>query len=285
MTGLRDIQRAFAHAILLGDPSGAAVLIDADDIPASDRLAIYRNTSRSVMTTALRLTFPAVNCLVGDAFFDMVAARFIKCHPPDSACLDDYGADFPDFLRSVPESAYLDYLPDVARFEWALGVAAHAPDVPPPDLLALARMSPESQTNEEPHQLCDLLALARMSPDRHELTRFAPHPSVTLLCLKFPADHIADAVMSGDDAAMAAIDLGAGPVRIAVHRGPDGVAAERLTSDIYSFLVQLFAGEALGELFTRAPEHAAGILRSQFALGRLAGISFAVVPAQGGTIQ
>ena len=45
------------------------------DLPPADRVGIYRNTARIGMTEALRLSFPAVERLVGADFFAMAAAR------------------------------------------------------------------------------------------------------------------------------------------------------------------------------------------------------------------
>jgi hypothetical protein len=128
-------------------------------------------------------------------------------------------------------------------------VAAHAPDVPP----------------------LDLLRLADLEPGRKGSLRFEAHPSVTLLRFGFPADHIADAILSGDEGAMAAIDLDSGPIAMVVHRGPDGVAAERISPERHRFLTRLFAGEDLSMLLSDETADAAQILAQQFALGRIAG--------------
>ena len=249
MLTLREIQRGFARAILFGDTGEVADEIVEDGLLAAARLGIYRNTSRTVLTAALRLTFPVVDRLVGGPFFDMAAARFISGSPPRCAWLDDYGASFPGFLTSLEEAAELRYLPDVARFEWALSVAAHAPEVPP----------------------LDLLKLADLEPGQRGSLRFEPHPSVTLPRFEFPADHIADAILSGDEGAIAAIDIDSGPIAMVVHRGPDGVAAERIGPELHRFLTRLFAGEDLGTLLSGETPGAAEILAQQFRLGRIAG--------------
>ncbi len=250
MPALHDIQRDFAHAVLCGDFDAIAGHVEPAGLPAAHRLSIYRNTARTGMTEALRLAHPAVDRLVGPDFFEMAAARFARVHPPESSCLNDYGAGFAAFLAAMPECAALPYLQDVARFEWALNVAAWAGDVPP----------------------VDMLALADVAPALHESLRFVPHPSVTLLALSCPADRITDAVLSGDAAAMAALDPDAGPVWLVVHRGPDGVAAERLGVAEHGFLRRLLAGEPFAVLAHAGPD-AAAILARQFTLGRIAGFT------------
>lgn len=256
MSELRDIQHRFARSVLHGEVDGIEPWIVEDGISPAGRLAIYRNTARIGLTEALRMSFPVVDRLVGEAFFDMAAARYLRADPPRSAWLDEYGAGFPEFLRSLPEAASLRYLPDVARFEWQLGVAANAPPVPP----------------------LGLIALAGLDAQRLEGLRLAPHPSVSLLSLDFPADRIADAVLSGDDDAMAAIDLDSGPAYLAVHRGPDGVTAERIDRSTFRFLGRLFAGEALGVLLADAWPDASAMLSREFALGRIAGVQAGTSP-------
>ena len=158
------------------------------------------------------------------------------------------------FLACIPECDGLPYLPDVARFEWALGIAAHAPDTPP----------------------LDPLALAQVDQALSDAVRFQPHPSVTLLHLGFPADQITDAVMSGDENAIASVDLQSGPIWLVVHRGQEGIAAERVASQTYAFLSHLFAGEELGVVLDLAIPDTATILARQFACQRLLSFSLPV---------
>src|SRR5712691_10761115 len=118
------------------DAAAAHVLTDGID-PAA-RLGVYRNTFASILTRALRLSYPAVERLVGAEFFESAVRAFIEEQPPRSACLDDYGESFPDFLVRLEAVAALTYLPDVARLEWAVSRALHAPDADP---LGIARLA------------------------------------------------------------------------------------------------------------------------------------------------
>ena len=248
MPTLLETQRAFA-ATLAGNANCAIEeWIAADGFSAAERLRIYRNSCRSVAAEVLRMTFPAVDRLVGRDFFDMAAMRFCAAHPPASGYLNEYGGEFADFLSELPEAAAaLRYLPDVARFEWALNWAANADDAP----------------------VLDLASLAAVAPEQHEMLRFEPHPSVRLLELEYPADQIADAVLAGDDAAMAAIDLASGPVHLIVGRGPNGVDARRLTPSAYEFAGRLFGKKRLGEALEAAGPDGAASLADHFLNGRL----------------
>jgi len=79
--------------------------------------------------------------------------------------------------------------------------------------------------------------------------RWPPHPSMTLLCADYPVDVIWRGVLGGDDAALAAVDLGAGPVRLLVKRGAAGVEVSRLDDAAWRFAVALCEGRPLAELF------------------------------------
>ena len=250
MPTLHELQQAFS-ATLRGDEDGAlADWIIGEDFSAAERLGIYRNSCRSVLIEVLRMTYPSVDRLVGRDFFELAGEQFCARHPPGTGYLNEYGGEFADFLASLPEAAAaLCYLPDVAKFEWALTCAANADDAP----------------------ALDLAALAAINPDQHDQLRFAAHPSVRLLELDYPADAIADAVLAGDDAAIAAIDPASGPVRLIVNRGPNGVDAQRLTPIGYAFARRLFAGDPLGEILATAGVDGPILLADHFVNGRLIG--------------
>ena len=222
MPTLLELQTAMRHSLLDGgDPALAAVLTDA--LVPADRLSIYRNTSRSTLTKALRLNFPAVERLVGEDFFAAAADAFITREPPGTAWLDLYGEGFPEFLQGFEPAATLAYLPDVARLERAVGRALHAPDREPLDIARLASIDASDQAR----------------------VRFTPHPSVSLLSSPYPVDAIWRAVLARDDAAMAAIDLGAGAVHLLIERRSDEVEIKRLDEPRWRFAEALFSGETL----------------------------------------
>jgi hypothetical protein len=247
MPTLHEIQRGFTASLLGGGDGSLVDWIVAEDFSAAERLRVYRNSSRSVATEVLRMTYPAVDRLVGRDFSDMTAERFYAKHPPAIGYLNEYGGAFGDFLAALPEAAALCYLPDVARFEWALNCAANADDA----------------------AVLDLASLATVAPEQHADLRFVPHPSVQLLELEYPADIIADAVIADDEKALTAIDLSSGPVHLVVNRGPHGVDARRLPPSGYEFVRRLFAGGRLGEALKAAGPDGAAYLADHFVNGRL----------------
>ncbi len=239
MPTLLETQRAIARDLVTGDGTAAAPHIVAAGLAPQARLAIYRNTFLLTATKALRLTFPAIHRLVGTNFFEGAAQLFIEAQPPASAWLDDYGEAFPDFLERFPPAAELSYLAGVARLDWAVSRALSAPDAQPLDLARLASLGAQAQ--------------ARIV--------LLPHPSLSLLRVAHPVDAIWRAVLDQDDAAMAAIDLAAGPVFLVVHRGADGVDLRRLSEAPWRFLSVLCERRPLQEAIDSAPglDHAAAL--------------------------
>ncbi len=249
MQSLLEFQEAFGEALLREPPTELVRLLADGEFTGRERLDVYRNSCRSTLASALRLAYPAIARLVGTEFFDYAAEQFVLANPPTSAYLNDYGAQFADFLAAFPPAAGLAYLPDVARFEWVLAHAANVEDTPALALDALAGIQASASTG----------------------LRFIPHPSVRMLWLRYPADDLCDAVMSGDEAAMHEVDLASGPARLVIHRGPQGVEAQRLDATDYAVLGALCAGEEWSCLVEKAPERAAGLLAEQVIKGRLAG--------------
>jgi hypothetical protein len=216
MPALLEFQRCFARAL----QDGAATTPGAE-IWDAHGLAVYAATRLGTLTRALALTFPAVQRLVGADFFEAASQRFIREFPPASACLDDYGAALPEFLAAFEPVAELPYLPDVARLEWAVSRALHARDAQPLEVGRLAAL--------------DAASLATV--------RFVPHPSIGLLRLRAPADAIWRAVLAQDPAAMAALQLGAGPVYLLIERLARSLEVRRLTPAAWSLTQRLCAGE------------------------------------------
>jgi len=251
---LREVQQAVAHSLLARDDSAAVNHIVDDLVPAADRLRIYRNTFIGTLISALRLTFPVVERLVGQDFFEGSAAAFVERHPPRSAYLNEYGAAFGDFLAEFPPASSLPYLPDVARLEWAVSSATCAPDAPVLDPAALATFDEADQGK----------------------LRFVAHPSVRLVAVRYPADHIWRAVHDRDDEALANIDLKLEPSWLLVHRCDDGVVVRRLTEEEGHFTAALCAGRPLAEVMPpETPTNLVTMLAEHLAKGRFAGIATA----------
>lgn len=255
MIALLDLQHAMRRGILGEDDAEIARYVIGDGIAPDARVGIYRNSVIAGLTNALRLSFPVVQSLVGDAFFETAARIFIQDNPPDRAWLDTYGDRFPAFLDGFEPAAAVPYLADVARLEWAVNVALHAVDAPKLDVLALRHVPAEAQ---------DWIA-------------FGAHPSISLLESAYPVDAIWRAVLNKDDAAMAAIDLASGPARLMIERGEEDVSVIGCDPKAWRFAKDLFAGERLSVAFAGLePVEATYLLAGHLSAGRFS--HFSIVP-------
>jgi hypothetical protein len=78
-------------------------------------LRVHQNTIFQALVAALRTTFPTVAQLIGERAFELIARRYARQFPPETAVLYEYGRYFPEHLRlEVPEYACLG---DIARFD------------------------------------------------------------------------------------------------------------------------------------------------------------------------
>ncbi len=238
MTTLRETQDAMLGA-MLGGPVPEFIL--ADGLAPEERVGIYRNTYVGGLTTALRLSYPAVRRLVGEEFFDGAAQLFIAGHPPARADLNTYGSDFADFLANFPPAASVTYLADVARLEWAVNMALHAPD-------------------SEPAIVSTDIGGAGVRADA----------SLSVLRSTWPVDAIWTAVLAENDDALQRIDLDAGPVFLTVAREHGTVQVTRFDKPAWDFTAALHAGLPLELAMSRTGEiDAANLLALHLAAGRL----------------
>src|SRR6516225_10324591 len=144
MSTLLELQMRLRRAVLGGDTTEIVSAIQGDGLDPAARVGIYRHHAFATLGASLRGIFPVVCRLVDSGFFSYAAHQYLREHPPHSRCLVEYGADFPDFLADFEPCKALPYLADVARFEWALNIAASVREAVPLSPQALA----EVPTNE-----------------------------------------------------------------------------------------------------------------------------------------
>jgi hypothetical protein len=151
--GLRETQTRFARALLesCGVEKADTCLLDGDlasgcPVDAAVGLSVHAGGYPARIHDALLESFPAVAHFVGEAEFVRLASRFVSVSPPTGYNLNDAGAGFAAFLEADSASCRLDFLPDLARLEWRIVVAFHAPRLPAADPSRLADLA---RTGEE----------------------------------------------------------------------------------------------------------------------------------------
>ncbi len=179
--------------------------------PEADlRFAVYRNNVQHGLSRALAQRFEVIETLLGEESFLALARIFIAAEPPASPLLFEWGVGLADFLDGMPALADHPYLGDVARLEWARGLAWQAADAEPvsSDDLFRAAATPE-KLRLRFHPSLQVLATRYAAFSiwaAHQaggtLAGLDPMRAETTLILRDPADRIVTEPLDRGDAAM-----------------------------------------------------------------------------------
>ena len=227
MSTLLELQMRLRRAVLGGDTAEIVSAIQGDGLDPAARLGIYRHHAFTTLGDALQGTFPVVCRLVDKRFFVYAAHEYLREHPPHSRCLVEYGADFADFLAGFEPCQDLPYMADVARFEWALNIAATVREATPLQAEALAAV---------PAQKAPYVALRLQ-------------PSLSYFASPWPIDAIWQANKEDE---VPPIDLAGGGTSLEIRRAGEAVAWRRLDPGTFAFRTALADGLVLAAAMAAA---------------------------------
>lgn len=223
MNTLPELQKQFS-GFVFGQSAmdGLPDAIKTNGLSAEQRLNIYCNNTRLGLTNALRDTYPVVFKLVGESFFKVLAAAYIREFPPISGCLQEYGRGFARFIEQFAPARTLPYLADVARLEWFWQEAYHEADQ---GKMMLSRIT-------------------AIPASLHAKLCLCCHPSLRLLVSSYPLYRIW--LLNQDDSDNSEIiDLNRGHCKILVFRPELEVEVQALTDSDYLWLSLLHTGTPL----------------------------------------
>ncbi len=181
MKDLASLQRSFQRH--LDTPTGAMerAVFPAPRASAARRLGVYADAYRLRLVEALGNDYPGLKGLLGERQFDRAMRAFIDARPSRFANLRWYGGELARHLARSPHWGRRPLLADLARFEWALGLAFDSADVP----LATAEQ------------------VSRVPAADWPAMRLQLHPSVQRLWLRSAAPRAWSRIVLGRDAAAA----------------------------------------------------------------------------------
>ena len=218
MLALHELQQQFAAALYGNAATTLPEYLISDAIVGTQRLQIYRNNVHATLTAALAATYPVVQRLVGNAFFEGCAQAYITLYHSTSGNVSHYGAHFAAFLSQFPPAQTLAYLPDVARLEWA----CHSTT-----LCAKASAFP-------------LPRLAAIAPEYWSTLQLELHPSAQLIASTYPILAIWQA--NQDFATPSTLTLTTTQEYLLVLRRTDVAEIIYLNASTFAFLSQCNAG-------------------------------------------
>lgn len=247
---LRELQLRFLADLFSQDdaPPTADHLADNCRRTPVNQFASYRESVLAGMIDALAETYPVCKRLVGERFFNAMALRFIRRHPSQSPDLNEYGAEFGEFIHNFSPAESLPYLGDVARLERVWQRVFDGAEPTPGNLQQLDSVT-EADT---------------------DVLRFKLRSNCYLLESDFPVHHIWQANQDDKEESVDAspIDLDSDGVRLFVWRQGLEMRIDMLTEAEWQFAQLLVCGTTFGEicinLHTACPHTDIGALLASF---------------------
>ena len=177
-------------------------------LPGAEGLRVHRNTVLGGLGNALRMSYPSIDKLVGEDFFDGMAVDYARAEPPQAPQLGTWGAGFAQFAAAFPGMQSLAFSADLARFDW--------------DIDELARVHPAAPGEPGASDGAALLLGGGVR------LRFAA--SLRLHTGSYPVATLREAILAGDTAALQAISLAPAAQHQAMWRAAEGVRARPLSA-------------------------------------------------------
>ena len=133
---LHHEQQALLQAVLGQRDSKALAACWRAPNPAHEKLArrgllAYVANGEALAERALSAAYPVLTQLIGIENFAPVARHYWRTCPPERGDMGCWGSTLAAFIETAPQLVDEAYLGDVARVEWALHLAATAPDREP----------------------------------------------------------------------------------------------------------------------------------------------------------
>lgn len=126
----------------------------------AQRLDAYQHNYQGGLIEALKIAYPQILSLVGEAFFQQLAYEYLECHPLTESNHSRYGEYLSQFIAklSINNQALtpLPYLADVAKSDWALYLSYYAATRSQFDVKAFSQLEVSSQTHAMFHIADDI---------------------------------------------------------------------------------------------------------------------------------
>ena len=129
MTKISQLQKQFADHIYDDKNCNILSYLPYDDEESLARLNIYRNNVLGNYAGVLESIYSRTKDILGNEIFGKISREFYHKFKSKTGNLDEYGAEFPDFLNSVKSQHNIDFLTDLARLELYYHLCYFADDV------------------------------------------------------------------------------------------------------------------------------------------------------------
>ena len=130
LSQINNYQREFINCLLSSGQENLQDIFMGNPESLDSRLSIYRNNVILGLINALEDKFPVCLRLLGADNFRQLAKEYIGDNLPNSPVMFEYGKSFSKYISNNDVIKHVPYLPDVAKLEYCIGEAYHAPNSP-----------------------------------------------------------------------------------------------------------------------------------------------------------
>ena len=121
---LAKLQNEFWAALTGSSDAVLTSICSEGELKPSARVEIYCTNVRSLHVSVLMSVYPVCEKILGSDYFKQIARKYLKQNPSSSVDLNEYGDQFPIFLKQLIEQrselADFQYLADLAQLEWMI---------------------------------------------------------------------------------------------------------------------------------------------------------------------
>ena len=229
MNQLTSLQQQFWDSLRNRKTSSVCALLSSTNkkLTPEERLDIYRNTARTAHIDALAQSYPCCKKILGKRYFKQIANEYFYKYPATSQNLNLYGESFPlflqDWIENHAELIDYQYLPDMAKLEWAYEQAYYAKDDP----------------------LFDFNSLPTLHHDHYQYICFRPSASLSVLRSSYPIHEIWRANREQDKSQE--IDAISGPQYLCIARDNFKPVVHKIDHACWWVIDKIQNGLSLGE--------------------------------------
>jgi len=228
MKNLETLQSAFFQTLFSGSPTAHECF--ASSYP-DQRLKIYKQTIIDTLRNTLALTYPGLWKLLGEECANQLAYAFCEHNKnfPTTNCLDDWGAEFPDFISQQSSLQHLPYLKDYGNYEWLKHQS-----------FCSSHLSSMSFSDFE-----------AIPPSSIESLQFIFHPSVQTFCSNYPLNRIEELI---ENLEANTVNLNSNKAFSLIARPENEVITFWIEADCWLLIHSLQQSLSLGEAVQRTME-------------------------------
>jgi len=123
MTELANLQSLFQNYVIDNDAVTTPVFVGNASASAEQRLDVYYEAYRLRLLEVLRDDFPGICGLMNADTFNTMGLRYLEKHPSNHPSVRLFGKNLAGFLATDGSYSAWPCLAEMARFEWARGLA------------------------------------------------------------------------------------------------------------------------------------------------------------------